>query len=484
MTVFKRTLFTTNTIYLILGLILTALLGFLFLGQKTLYLDEIATVYITQDWNHMFNIFQKYDGNMWFYYIIVYFWNTLGTNESTIRTLSVIFSIVSIPVIFGIAKDLFGEKTARITMLLTPINIFFIQNAQYARSYSLLLLLLSISTHAFIKLINKNSNLHYIVYVGSSILAVYTHIYSLFVIFSQLLFVLIIKKYSLAKNLIIALLTIVIFLIPLLTSNSIHNQVGWITPPSLMQLVTTLYVLSGDMFINTIIYGALSIWLFVFLYKDMDSVTKRNCLFLIIWIGFILFGSFFFSILVKPIFNERYMFVILMPILLLISFAIANIQNKKLLYLVLVIITLSSLFRLYLWYTQKETEYTILNNKNADWRSVNSYIENRNKTNDGIVFTPSYTQIVFDYYYEQGNKYSIKQILTEDNPLVFGNEKKSSIEYLYNDLYKHPRIWLVKQTDLIGDNRRNEKLVRILDSKYKRKDTIDFHKIKLTLYEN
>lgn len=143
-----------DLLFLSLGLTLASVLSFIHLGNKNLYLDEVATFTSTRNWTDMSNILKNLEGNMWLYYFLIYLWTKLGTNEFILRSLSAFFSIATIIPLFYLGKSILGNRAARIAMILLPINVFFIKNAQNARSYSLLILLTTISSYLFLRYVH------------------------------------------------------------------------------------------------------------------------------------------------------------------------------------------------------------------------------------------------------------------------------------------------------------------------------------------
>jgi uncharacterized membrane protein len=94
-----------------------------------------------------------YDPNMAFFDLIAHFWENIFPNASDgmLRVLPAIFSILSIPVVFLLGKEIennkdISTKIGLLSALLVSLNAFHINYAQFYRSYSLVFLLTSLST--------------------------------------------------------------------------------------------------------------------------------------------------------------------------------------------------------------------------------------------------------------------------------------------------------------------------------------------------
>src|SRR5437879_4020633 len=131
-------------------LLLASYLCLLSLGHLSLDFDEaVSIVYSQVDWKSLWKVLAD-DPNMSLYYGLLHFWVTLnGTSEFGARSLSVIPAVATVPLLYSLAARLLGSRAALISCLLLTLNTFFIQFAQEARSYSLVLFLITLSSLLF-----------------------------------------------------------------------------------------------------------------------------------------------------------------------------------------------------------------------------------------------------------------------------------------------------------------------------------------------
>lgn len=96
-------------------------------------------------------------GNSPFYYVILHNWiNLFGISDYSIRFLSVLFSCLTIVLLFFFIKEHFKNiPLALLACFLMAIEPFFIAYSQQARNYSLSFFLTLLATHIFLKIIKN-----------------------------------------------------------------------------------------------------------------------------------------------------------------------------------------------------------------------------------------------------------------------------------------------------------------------------------------
>jgi len=354
-------------------------------------LDETFSLYVTKNWSHMINILWNEEANMWFYYFILRFWRYIGTSELAVRSLSAGFALGTIPFVYEIAKQLFNRKTAQISALLMIINAYYVIASQFARGYSLLLLLTSASTYFFLQL-DKDKKFKTL-YVLVMTLSIYTHFYAGFVMLSHLLSEMVMKR---VRGNYSPFILIGVLLAPILFSPSIQStQVDWIEAPKLINLIGTAFTLSGDFPLLFVIYGFLFLTITP---RVIKNIRKSGYLVLTLWLFVPIAISYLFSLFVKPIYQSVYFLISLPPFILLAASGIEDLRRKGIKVLVLTSIIAFSLLRLTLWYTGNLDYKWVFANNDEDWREATNFIENEAKDEDAIIFYGYYNQMPYKYY--------------------------------------------------------------------------------------
>jgi mannosyltransferase len=143
-----------NPLWLWMIVAVGAALRLIALAHKSFWIDEIASVAISRRPAPVFWHFLWHDeGNMAAYYILLRPWLRLGYGEGTVRLLSVVPGIVSIPLMYVLGRRLFGRDVGVVAMLFFALNACAISVSQEARAYSFVVLLVLLSTCLFVQLI-------------------------------------------------------------------------------------------------------------------------------------------------------------------------------------------------------------------------------------------------------------------------------------------------------------------------------------------
>ena len=166
--------------------LLALVLRLMFLGQEPFWGDEILSVRRAQwSWGQFLVFLQDGVPAMAFYYILLRLWILLGESEMVVRLLSALFGVATIPLVYLIGKRLFEARVGLLAALLMAVNTFHIQYSQEARSYSLLVLLVTISTLFLIEIIERPSWKSWAGFILAAGLAVYSHWFGLLALAAQ-----------------------------------------------------------------------------------------------------------------------------------------------------------------------------------------------------------------------------------------------------------------------------------------------------------
>ena len=259
------------------------------------------------------------------YYLLLHTWMKIfGTGEIAIRSLSFLFFLATVLVVYLIGKSLWdkqslisgeNKKTALFAALFTFLNPFLFQYGFEGRMYSLLLLTTTLSMYFYLR---KNQ----LGYIFSTIAALYTHHFSIFVIFVQFLWSLReVKKatfFSFLKPYFIIGLAYLPWLYPLYYQTSLVSSGFWLGKPNLKTI--------GDLFSNFFLgasihplqLAVLLAFVFLFLLRSWGEWKKEKLILAWAFIPIVL--TFFISQLKSSIFYDRYLLFCLPPqVLLLVS---------------------------------------------------------------------------------------------------------------------------------------------------------------------
>ncbi|MGB9911530.1 MAG: glycosyltransferase family 39 protein [Microgenomates group bacterium] len=266
------------------------------------------------------------------YYLFLHLWMKIfGTSELAIRSLSFLFFLLTVIVVYHLASFLWNKKTAFLASLLVFANPFLFNYAFEGRMYALLALTSTASIYFFL----RNFRWPFIL---TTTAALYTHHFSLLVVFWEIIWRFFQKKpFSLKKFLavysdffLIALFYLP-WLYPLYYQTSLVASGFWLGKPTLNTLLETIKKFLVGSQENNFQKTALFSFLLVFLLRDW----KKNfslALFFLGWFFTPLLVTFILSQFFQSIFFDRYMLMAIPASSLILSS-----QTKKISSLFLVL---------------------------------------------------------------------------------------------------------------------------------------------------
>ena len=419
-------------ILLLVILLLGLFLRIYNLTEESLWFDEgfairLASLGVVQIWED--------ELHPPLYFILLHVWtNFWGISEFSTRFLSLIFGFLAIFMIYKVGKLIYSKEVGLLSSLLLALSEFHIYYSQEVRMYSLMTLLTLFSFYCFIKLLKVRNRMYLIGYILSSSLLIYTHIFGVFIIIAQNIyivptFVLSKKVYKLNFKRWILLQTIIIILytpyIVVLLSQISPKGLG-IAEPSIYSIIQTFFTYSGGGWtVRGIIIGLLFLLLALFALVTIEKVkgsidwkdffksienyrwniglSDVNTIYLLLlWLLTPVLLPFIFSKFYS-IYKIRATIGASLAFYLLTAKGINNIKfnsvkrirnidfDYKCLKLVIIgIIITISLFNVYSIYVRVDKE---------QWRDAVYYIEKNAETGDLLLFSSgSMQENIFDYY--------------------------------------------------------------------------------------
>ena len=173
---FKEKITETRVLFLII-LGIAVYLRMINILSEQLWHDEGGTIhYVTSSWQHLYRKVTDEKNPILYYTILKLWFHLFGGSVLAFRTLSVIFSILIVPLLFLIGKEVKDEKLGLIISFLFAISPFSIWYANEVRMYSFLQLLFAIDFYFAIKILkNPNITKNYVFFSISSVCLIYTH---------------------------------------------------------------------------------------------------------------------------------------------------------------------------------------------------------------------------------------------------------------------------------------------------------------------
>lgn len=386
-------------IKLLLILIITA--GFLLrlyrLPYESVWYDEAFSVHSSQQsLKHILNL---RDTSPPFYYILLHFViKAIGISEFNVRLLSVFIGTITIYLLYVLGKKLFGINAgifAALILALSPLHHYY---SQEARSYALLFLLVLTSMYFYLLLCEKPKKTNLGFYLISSVLLLYTHIYSIFIVLAQNVHYFYRYKFKIKKIKKWVILQIILLLLYLPWIFVLKNVIAskgysWISKPTFFILQSIFYTFfAGEGFS---IFGMLltDIFLIIILmlllnFKKKIFENKDKFMLLLLWFLIPIFVPFTFSLISIPIFTLKYVIISSFPVYLLIGLYLSEAKIKK---------SLTALIIIFSIFTIIAQSITV---EKDDWKSISKYLNTNVDKNEAIVVIDDYEALPLTYYYK------------------------------------------------------------------------------------
>jgi uncharacterized membrane protein len=158
------------------------------LTVQSLWLDELFSVVFSRSELSVADIVRVYadDVHPLGYPLLLHWWLVLfGDSELAARSLSALFGVLGIPVMYLVGRRLGGPTVGLIAATLTAVNGFHIEYSQEARSYSLVFLLAALSYAALVDLLHRPRWQAAVAFGAVASAAAHVHYYSLVMLVGQ-----------------------------------------------------------------------------------------------------------------------------------------------------------------------------------------------------------------------------------------------------------------------------------------------------------
>ena len=379
--------------------LLAGVLRFHALDRKPFWLDEGVSVAISRlDWYNFARLMWRREANMSLYYLLLRGWEHLGGSEFFIRSLSVIFAVATVPALYWLALRLFSRPVAIMASLLLAVNAYHIRYAQEARSYSLYVLLGTLSWIFFVEYIVAPSKRNWQGFVAFSALSVYAHLYFAFFIVAQWVSLHLLDRSSVPSRAMAAFRWIAAITFPafLFAATTGVGPLRWVPRPRLGDIYSYFDHMAGNggpaLVLACMIAIVIAIW------PVASGMIRRNSdwgtwpyQLLLIWIllpvGLILGLS-----LVRPMFVARYFIACQPAFVILVAVGLSRIPRAWLEALAVgLLIALSA--RGTLSYYDHDFDLD-----RGDYRSASRYVLNHAHAGDALLFDIAQARMPYEYY--------------------------------------------------------------------------------------
>ncbi len=399
------------------GIILIGLVLRLYrLGVADIWFDEAYSLEVAALEN-IFAVIErtKVDTHPPLYYILLHFWlNWLPKNEFNVRLLSVLSSVLTLPVIYFFGSHIFTKKAGLLAAFLAALSPFQILYSQEARMYPLLALTAVLSLYFFSLALLEDKTLFWAGWVLLAVAALYTHYFALFLLpVYFLFFILHHRQYQRVKNKFLILFSCIIaaFLpwVPILLWQLSRGGREWLSLPDLAALFRTLHIFLLNDFrlpgrgedIFFLLLGATVFFLLRYNYKKVKGEASLVILYLIVPV----LVSYLATKYVTPVFAYRYLSIAAPALYILLGGAFlpeGSKKRKKFLekfsrYLRTGIV---ALIIIALFFALHHHLVNVSGRSRQEWRRAVSFVNNTVGAADAVVLHAWWTYMPFQFYYQ------------------------------------------------------------------------------------
>jgi mannosyltransferase len=458
-------------------------LCFLQLGDKSLWHDEAFSIALARlNLSSLWTAITSGEAFSGLYYLVLKPWVQIGDGETWVRIPSAIFATGSVYAFYILSRRLFGAGTASVAGMLMIVNAFFIEYAQEARSYSLVLLATIVSSYVFVRAVEDSTIASWLTYAAIGSFAFYAHPFAVLVLVGHLASLAVRHPrprwthVGMAYGAIaLAATPLVILLLagdPLQRAFASGASLGAVK--ALFLNLTGGYGVPGGFLLLLAYFGACCLALIVvaraFLITS-DARRRWSYGFVISWLGVPIATSFVVS-LARPTLVPRYLIVALPALLLLASIGITQFLGRRLAIGATLAVVLFGLYSLGHYYS---ADY-----KNGEnWNAAVSFVTSQVLPGDGIIFLSHFGRQPFEYYLEES-----PQGLRKLKPIYPGGRWTTYIPVLSESrlestnraaatLESYDRVWTVLLW--MPNNHDNARPIeRVLSRKFVEADYADF----------
>jgi mannosyltransferase len=387
------------------------------LGSESIWLDEATSIYLAKMSIADLIRWTAVDIHPPLYYILLHVWLVFGDGEAQVRLLSALAGVASIPVLYLLGKRLFSPfvgLAAAALLAFSPLHVWY---SQETRMYPLLALFGLLTTYCMVRALLDEQRWAWGGYVVCTILSLYTHYYTFFILLFQnaaALYLLWHKDIAAAafkRWLGVQIVSAVVFLpwLPVLVHQVQSGGGSWVARtgvPALGTLAATaanfslgpdtrLYF-AGLRRFAYLLFGAL--FALGVLSASRAGRAARSALAIsLIYLCLPLLAAWTASQL-KPLYSLRYLLPFLPPYYILIAQGIAALRTINVAGRRAPAVLWSAAFYLLLAIGLVGISASASTQETTDWRGLVSHVLDEATPADVVLFAPGWNIKPFDYY--------------------------------------------------------------------------------------
>jgi len=340
------------------------------IGEQSLWLDEFFSYFLA-----IKEIPQIIEGTAQdilppLFYVALHPITIIGKDEIFLRVLSLIFSILNLPILYLLAKEMFSVKIGLAATFLLAVDPLHILYAQEARMYTMLAFLTTLSYYFFWQAWKRDRYLYWFLFTITMTLAFYTHSLAILGLFAVDIFCLIDRKQLKKRYAGLLLSHAAIFVLFLPWLMRMLGQLRYLESEfegasrSILTILTTPYLFLFSISLRTVVvpfalFASLALIAFSLLgawHAFRSGIQASKALLFSICIFITPVVILYLLSLVWPIFVLRRLLPASIGMLILVSWTILSAKPKWLNYAVGSIVVVLMLVSLLFYYIDEESQ--------------------------------------------------------------------------------------------------------------------------------
>lgn len=383
----------------------------------SLWLDEAVSIHLASfPWSEIFQQgMSLQEPNPPLYHLALSLWmRVFGSGVAAVRLLPAFLGTLYLPALYLLGKRLFSARLALMATLLAALNPFLVWYSQEVRMYAMVAALSVWSLYCFVRALETDRRSWWLAYVCLTVASLYTHLYAVFLLPAELLFLFLYPRRhrkSWLQGAVSWGLSLLCFSPWLLRAWQLSGTV-----PSWRPSLTLGAMLSACLEAFTVrrvplpplelgvIMAVCAVFVLVGLLvrrvpqrgsvpRGWRPLDMRSSVFLILSLVFPLMLAYLLSFR-QQIFAVYYLIVIVAPFLLALAAGLdktAAFSKLAGLVSLLMVVGIFSYGLRHNW---------SLDYRKEEWRAAAQYVARHAREGDAILCHVDYTRIPFSYYYE------------------------------------------------------------------------------------
>jgi len=337
------------------------------------------------------------------YYGFMHYWIKLGSSEFFLRLPSAIFGIISVFLMFVLARKIYNEKAGLAAALIMAVSLINVLYSQEMRVYTWFVMLVLGSSIYFVNILKRGRTSDYVLYIVITTISLYSHYFATYIILLQNMIVFlffVFKKKLLAKWIMSQAIIALTFAFWLgkFAQQMIYWAETWkssmmeraMIPPPLAKMGAMIFGI--PLAIGLIALVLLAILVYVKRIRLSEYLRKlkfNSVLFTGFFVLFVLFSYFVMPRFISPHFATKYT-VFFYPILYLLM---GNwiVKMKKFAWVFIAVLLVVSLINLLTYYNETTKE---------EWDKTAQFIGMSAEQGDLLLYCDERINYAFEYYYK------------------------------------------------------------------------------------